>query len=418
MKLTLEQSCPSCGASIIVSEDDRLIRCEYCSTNNYKCGGASGRYSLPYQLPANVEKEELVFAPYLRFKGAVYFVKNEGVQYKLIDTTRRGFENLESVELPVSLGLRPQALKLIPVISSQGGRFMQQTIATRKIFIHAANLIDIFNAKSSANIFHRAFIGETVSRIYQPLYVYKGCYYDAVLGRAIGPCDHLDSLLKSCDNSRSSWEPKFVSTFCPHCGGILEGESDSVVLGCLNCDKRWTEEGGRFKEIPWSVVKAGGTGVTYLPFWVIRTSAEGCDLDNLGDFMRFTNQPISVAERYENAPLRFWIPAFKINPKAFLQISTQLTLSQLKIPLEKSQIKITCHPVTLEKSEAGQAIKSVMASATVSRRKMYPNLKRLAIKSLKTELMYLPFKRKSHDLIQMHTNASVQTAAIRYGRSL
>lgn len=75
MDVTIEQSCPSCGAPIVLSEDDRLIRCTYCDVQNYKISSAGNRYILPTKLPNHIKDDQLIFAPYLRFKGSIFLYR-------------------------------------------------------------------------------------------------------------------------------------------------------------------------------------------------------------------------------------------------------------------------------------------------------------------------------------------------------
>ena len=76
------------------------------------------------------------------------------------------------------------------------------------------------------------------------------------------------------------------------------------------------------------------------------------------------------------------------------------------------------YPVTLDKSEAVQSIKSVLAHLTVGKKKKLHNLSRITINVQSTELLFLPFSKNVHDYIQNQTPTSIQVAAVRYGRSL
>lgn len=418
MELTIEQSCPSCGASIELREEDRLVLCEFCGVHNYKCGDTAGRYVLPYRLPDQISPDEVFFAPYLRFKGAVYYIRGADVKHKLVDTTRAGFGATVSGCFPVSLGLRPQALRLQPVVAGTEGIFLQQSVPTREVFIHAVGVLDIFGEKDAKDTYHRAFIGETLSRIYQPYYIHNDCYYDAVLRKKVGVVSEIKQLLQDTIFSTKAWEPDFISTFCPFCGGRLQGEADSIVLQCKNCRRHWKEEGGRFQEVKWSVGYSGLSTSQYLPFWKIRCTIEGYSLTSYGDLLRFTNQPVVLSRAYDTMPLIFYIPAFKLQPKSFLQVSAQLTRTQPRLPIEKDDAAIKGYPVTLNQDEAVQAIKSVMASITVSRKTRFPLLPSLQVRPAETVLTYLPFEQKSHDFIQPESLASLQTAALKVGRSL
>jgi ribosomal protein S27AE len=415
MDVTIKQSCPSCGASIVLSEDDRLIQCPYCDVHNYKTGSIVSRYVLPAKLPDHLEDKHLLFAPYLRFKGSIFYVQDKEVKYKIVDTTRLGLDNQQ---LPISLGLRPQAMKITPVASSTRGAFLLQSIPTKAVFAHAAMVLDLFKEKNPKTIYHRTFIGETLSRIYQPCYIKDDQLYDAVSNRIIGQRTTLAKDLGKTCSSKVSWEPQFITTACPGCGGLLAGERDSMVLQCGNCQSLWQEHKQKFIPVDWKVVHSDNRNARYLPFWQITFSTTGHTLKSFGDFLRFTNQPLVAMQKYETQPLVFWIPAFKINPKAFLQMSSQLTVAQARIPQGEKRPVTRGYPVTLDSKEAKQAIKTVLAKTTVSHEKRFSLLPKIRLGECRSVLTYLPFAVQAHDLIQEHTCTTIQTAALRHGRAL
>jgi hypothetical protein len=415
MEIKIEQSCPSCGASIIVSEDDRMIQCAFCDVYNYRIGKTGNRYVLPSVLSDQIDANQLIYIPYLRFKGSIFYVRDKEIKYKIVDTTRLALDNKF---LPASLGLRPQAMKIKPVVSSTPGVFMLQSVPTRNVFDHAAMVIDLFNEQSRRETCHQAFIGETISRIYNPCYLKDDQLFDAVNNRAMGQSSIINNHLTQTCSSKVSWEPKFITTICPGCGGLLAGEPDCLVLQCKNCQSLWQEHENKFIPLKWKAVVSEEREAQYLPFWRITFSTSGCVLRTFGDYLRFTNQPLVVLEDYDKQPLVFWIPAFKINPKAFLQLASQLTVAQGRIPPGKSMQLINDYPVTLSQTEAHQAIKSVLAYSTVSKEKKFPLLPRLQVEETHCQLTYLPFIHQTHDLLQEHTLAAVQSAAIRFGRTL
>ncbi len=415
MDVTIEQSCPSCGAAIILNEDDRLIACGFCAVHNYKIGSGPDRFVLPASIPVNIDENQLLFAPYLRFKGSIFYVRDNEVKHKIVDTTRLGLDNQL---LPVSLGLRPQAMRLKPVVSSTRGAFIKQSLPTKSVFAQAAMVVDIFDDASSKTCHHRAFIGETISCIYQPCYIKNDRLIDAVTSEVIGDHRLSDDDLQAGYPSKSSWEPRFIATLCPACGGLLGGERDAIVLQCTNCHSLWQEQDGRFIAVDCTVVPTQKRTARYLPFWQISITTAGYELHSFADFLGFTNQPLVPVPQYRSQPLVFWIPAFKIHPKAFLQLASQLTVAQTRIPEGQNGRVTDDYPVTLDQLEALQAIKSVLAYSTLSKEKRLPMLPQIGLQAKSCQLTYLPFAAKTHDLVQEHTFAAVQTAALRYGRAL
>ena len=415
MELTIEQCCPGCGAAIELHEDDRLVRCSFCEVNNYMLDQGGRRFVLPWSLPHDIDEQDLFFVPYLRFKGAVLYVSGYELKHKFIDTTRLGLENSG---FPVSMRLRPQAMKVKPVVAAMKGRFLDQTVKTESLFSSAVKIAALFSKKKNARLYHRAFIGESLSRIYQPCYIRENKIFDGIDNRLLCRAASFEELEQKSSESSSSWEPKFITTICPGCGGFLEGESDSLVLHCRNCETLWQEESGKFILLNWSVVPSETSGARYLPFWKIIFQTTGVKLKSFGDFLRLTNQPLIVRKEHDDIELTFWLPAFKITPKSFLQAAMQLTVSQLGIPAGWEGELRDIYPVTLSWKEAFQAIKSVLAVSTLSKSNLYPLLPQIKVDSARYSLRYLPFTVHTHDLVQEHTGVSLQTAALKYGRQL
>ncbi len=415
MDVSIEQSCPSCGAGIILSEADRLIKCTFCDVNNYMVGSVAGRFLLPAVPSEHYDERDLFYAPYLRFKGSVFYVQDTEVKYKIVDATRAG---TRGGAFPVSLGLRPQAMKVKSVVSDTAGVFIQQTIKTKTVFADAVKIVDLFSLKKTKSVFHRAFIGETLSRIYQPYYLKNGKVFDAVDGRRVDDGLQIVNLLKKTCSSKVSWEPQFISTHCPDCGGLLDGERDSLVLHCKNCESLWQEENRRFTPVSWAVVESLTPSAVNMPVWRISFKSTTYSLETFGDYLRFTNQPVVVRKEYDSRPLVFLIPAFKINPKLFLRVASHLTVAQPRIPDGKVRSLVNPHPVTLHPKEAVQFLKSVLAATTLNRRKRFPLLPAMNLKATECSLLYLPFDVQSHDLVQQHTQIPINKSAVKYGRSL
>ena len=128
MDLTIHQNCPSCGAGIELHEADRLIRCPYCEVKNFMVTRGPLRFLLPDKAPWHIERSEMFYAPYLRFKGNIYYCKGKYQKYKVVDTTQQG---MNARALPVSLGLRPQAMPVSLVTKEIQGTFLQQTVKAK-----------------------------------------------------------------------------------------------------------------------------------------------------------------------------------------------------------------------------------------------------------------------------------------------
>jgi len=416
MDLTIHQHCPSCGATIVLNEADRLIDCPYCDVENFMVTRGPLRFVLPHRAPDHILPQDMFYAPYLRFKGNVFYCKGKFLKYKVVDTTQQG---MPASALPPSLGLRPQAMPVILVTDKIIGHFLPQTIKAKTLVERAAQLtvIDSENIKSPFS--HRAFIGETVSCIYLPLYIDNGILYDAVTNKVLGRGGSEKNMLARSMRYRSNWAPHFLATVCPHCGDLLTGERDSLILSCYNCHSSWQEQKGGFRQIKWSAVATAYKEMYYLPFWQLTVCAvDGATLDTFADLLQQTNQPLVIQQRHRDRPLVFWIPAFKVRPSTFLRLGKNMTLSQEQIGIGVQEMPKSKHPVTLPRNEAVQALKSVFAGIALNKKKLLPKLSRMHFRPLETELSYLPFFDRGHDFVEEQTGISIAQSVLRFGRKL
>lgn len=416
MDLIVEQSCPGCGAPISLHEDDRLIQCPFCDSHNYMVHHQLPRFALPIRTDRRSASAEIFYLPYLRFKGCLYGCDDRSVRHSLIDTTRLA---APLAHLPPTLGLRPQAMELQPVTCRLPGRFLRQGIKAEVLLKQAIGLTEQLAAERSTTLRHRAFIGETISKVYLPIYASGDTIYDGVTDEPLIEVAVEQITQAAWVKAEPAWEPEFLGTLCPNCGDGLRGSADSLVLGCANCESCWREEGGRFEPVDWERL-AGANSSTYLPFWRLTVTAPQPVLTNLAEFFRWTNQPLVTRDKYAQTPLTIMVPAFKINPARFLTAAKNLTVVQPHLPPGNSSAldwgKV--YPITMPLSEAGQALPAICAAMAVSPGLVMPHLPDLRFTVHRHQLVLLPFAGQGHDFVQEQTGIAIQTAALRYGRSL
>lgn len=417
MDLVIEQKCSSCGAPITLHEADRLIGCPFCGVHNYMVKRGALRFLLPARLPAGIGADDLLYIPYIRFKGCVYQCQDLEVRHAVIDTTRIAIDR-ECFAL--SLGLRPQAMRLLQLTAAAGGCFVQRQLKLERIFAQAVKMTPLFLPEANREVRHRVFIGETLSRVYLPVYRRADAVVDAVTNTEIARDDAgWDELAGNAVRPREEWEPKFLSTLCPRCGALMHGEQDALILHCRNCETMWAEEDGRFAAVDWSRVPARADTDLAVPFWRIhlRQDRDGL-LKTYADFIRLTGQP--VVERAGDAQRRFsfWIPAFKLPPASFLQVAHYLTVAQKRLADGEPGALASAYPVTLCRQEAVEAMKSVLAEATLARKNLFPRLPALDLQAEKVSLVYLPFRDAGHDRVERQTSVVIAAAALKFGRKL
>ncbi|WP_339137201.1 MAG: hypothetical protein WGN25_04265 [Candidatus Electrothrix sp. GW3-4] len=421
MKIQVEQSCPQCGGSVTLSVEDRLLTCPYCQVKSFLQVAGAFRYALPNRVRAE-KQGQILYAPYLRFKGNIFTVSEAGIAYKVLDTTQDG---CPQPGLPPSLGLRPQAMKLVRISQETRGRFLPLAVNLQKVLEKAARIHALSHKESHKEdevLYHRAYIGETLSYIYLPLLPREDGLFDAVLGE---PLAHADPAALQALNStpfRPHWQMQFLATLCPRCGWTLDGEGDCLVLTCSNCDTAWIIGKNGLTQTPCTIFPGPSDTALYLPFWRIRVNLPAVEIQSFADFIRRTNQPLVPRKEWEQQPMQFWIPAFKLRPKIFLRTARQATISQWRLTREGQEKEMrvvpNMYPVTLPLSEARQSLKLILAESATNKRKIYPHLPYVRPEVISTSLVFLPFRDRHHDWVQIPGGTVIAKSVLHFGRAL
>jgi predicted RNA-binding Zn-ribbon protein involved in translation (DUF1610 family) len=409
MSFAVEQECPQCGAPIALEETDHLIICPYCNIKNYLFAQDYFRFVLPPKAP----NRDILYAPYMRFKGEAFLCEGTTIDHSIVDLTYQGSSY---TQLPISLGVRPQAMKMRFVTPDVRGCFLPCSLKPPDVL---ANVGKRTAALAPSNIFHRAYIGEAFSLIFLPLFVQGDRIFDAVINKPIVQLPDDAVFPPPGGNERPSWRITFMATICPHCGGDLEGERDSVVLNCGNCDTAWEAAEGRLIQVDCQVVPGKESELRYLPFWQLRVRDEGLGINTYADFIRITKQPLVMQRAWEDRELSFWIPAFKIQPKVFLRLASLMTiLQQASIKMEERIPRKNLYPVTLPRGEAAQSLKITLANSAMEKRELFPLLPQCDFAIPQSSLIYLPFRSLGPDIIHEETGISINKNTLKYGRYL
>ena len=109
--LLIEHQCPQCGAPATLEETDHLFSCEFCRVKSYLLSRVF-RYVLPHNAPSN---KELVFLPYWRFKGMLFFCISNGIKQKIVDVSQQG---ISSPLFPPSLSCDLHKNETLPMCRS------------------------------------------------------------------------------------------------------------------------------------------------------------------------------------------------------------------------------------------------------------------------------------------------------------
>lgn len=401
----IEHQCPQCGAPVILEETHTILLCPYCRTRLYLQPGDHFRYCIP--APGGGPDEPL-YIPYWRFRGLCFTARELKLSGRFIDF------NLRSVVMdgmPESLGVRPQAMKLRFVSPATRGHFLPVRLTLADTMRRIAEL----NAAPGS---HHVFIGEIASLIYTPVVIRGSTLFDAILGRPLaklGP-----TILQAINDTKDKavWQLKFIPTLCPNCSWDMEGEKETLVLLCRNCDSAWRSSGARMERVPFAVMECRDANPVYLPFWRMKATIDGIRLNSFADMIRLANLPIAVNRRHEERELNFWSPAFKINPAVFQRWARQMTVFQPEGSASESLPRGVYHPVTLPVSEAAEGIVLTIADVINEKRGFFPTLPHLKTTLAESLLVYHPFIMVRNELVHATMKVAIDRQSLAFGTGL
>jgi len=414
MEILVQQPCPQCSGAVTLSASARLLVCPYCGVKNFLQTRGPFRYTLPDRV-VDDQQDQRLYAPYLRFKGTVFLITEKGISHRIVDTTRNGFP---LPGLAPSLGVRPQAMKLVRLHRKTRGRFLRLSVKA-KVLLEQATRLDNLVAKNGSELLHRAYIGEHISFIYLPLVRKDTMLLDAVIDKPLVSLDQPGLLPLQGTPFNPRWQMNFLPTLCPRCGWSLDGEGDCLVLTCSNCKTAWQAGHKGLERISCTIIPGRETTALYLGFWKIRVQFPSLGLKSFADFIQLTNQPLVPRREWHDQALYFWIPAFKLRPKSFLRAGRQATVNQWRLAREKElEILPNLYPVTLPSTEARQALKITLAASAISRKKVFPYLHKAHPEPGSSKLVFLPCIDRYHDWVQPDTGIVLAKKILGFGRKL
>ncbi len=407
MDLTVLQECPQCGGEVELAETDRLLSCPYCRTRNVLARGTA-RFTLPHiHRPGR-----LLHVPYLRCKGSVFSCHLNGIHHRVVDTT---VATVPINVLPPTLGYRPQAMKMHYASDNLDTTYLRNKLSIKEALTRAEARHQ--STAKNATPLHQEWIGETISLIYLPLIVHEDSVFDGVTGDPLATLPNSSDIFGPVSLPSLDWQIRLLPTICPNCGWDLRCEQESIVLLCPHCDTAWQEAHGTLTGVPFETVPAQGEDAIHLPFWRLEVDFEGIDIHSLADFIRLTNIPRAIQPEWEDIKMAFYCPAFKIRPKIFLRIASQLTAAQLPASGDTT-IPASCTPVSLEASEAEESIKLILASAAIAKRNILPRLPHTSVTIRRNQLLFLPFFDNGYELCQEEMKVVINKQILQLGKKL
>jgi DNA-directed RNA polymerase subunit RPC12/RpoP len=389
----IELQCSQCGAPISLEETDRLLTCSYCHVKLYLWTPSQFCYCLP---ALKASSENLIFIPYWRFKGVAYSVIPFEVRHRILDATLLASSHRM---LPVTLGIKPQALKLRFATGEIQGTFIKPQMSLQEAVMLIQKQFQVLEGSLlNQPPFHREFIGELGSLVFFPVFVRNGAIVDGILGKAIGP--EKDLVLDEAPSGiPEHWQIRPMSTLCPNCGNPLKGGRESILLFCTICHVAWNPSSGRLVASKFEVVPGKQDSSVYLPFWRMRVTVKGITLKSYADLARVANLPKMIHSEWEGQEVYFWIPAFRVHPSLFLRLSKQMTLFQ---PAEKTEVALPnahLHPVTFSEESAAASLKMHLANLLTKKKDIFPKFDEITIEPVESTLVFIPFTSIGCELV-------------------
>ena len=205
----------------------------------------------------------------------------------------------------------------------------------------------------------------------------------------------------SPDTGFSTDTLRFRPLSCPNCGSKLPVEPAFRIFSCSICHRVWQIEGDDFEGIPYRLAVPPGkpdasSAVRYLPFWVFLAQVhfEGKIIANKLDLSRIAPMGRILAEEEKAAPLRFFIPAFKVRD---LSVANRLSASFTRMQpcfQTREPVEEVLHPGgVLDRDEAADfAHLALVSIAPKGNPKLVERVVQAELSLSPGELVFFPFR--------------------------
>ncbi len=408
--LRLELQCPQCGAPLTLQETERLLRCSFCRVRHI----VSAHPHACLYLPPRYGREKPIYVPYWRFKGAAFALDRGRLAHRLVDATRVAHP---ADNLPFSLGLRVQTQTLRFVEPKTEGSFLAPHVSRREIVeAMSSRLLGLESSLERRGLL-QTYVGEVASLVFAPLAMEEGAVFDGLSGKRLSGLQ--PQALQSAEQAESISYPEFLPALCPYCGWDLAGARDSLVQFCSGCNRVWAARGGKLAEARVRFLPPRGKEKPlYLPFWELEIQGEKLGLQRRAELLRLANDVQAVGPQPKDEPAACRIPAFKIRPRLFLRLASQMTLAPGFDELANTPQRGKYYPVTLPRDEAMEALTPVLARLAADKESVFPLLAQESFQLGSCRLLFIPFQRQHSDYVQPRLNIGLPGKALFFARSL
>ena len=115
----VQHQCPQCGAAIEFAETDHLLICPFCDVRNFMWTPHYLRFVFHPQV-TDGPADRVVYAPYLHFKGNVFFTRGPKLERKVLEFTSLGLASkataITRTSTPNAATLTAVAMKAVIVV--------------------------------------------------------------------------------------------------------------------------------------------------------------------------------------------------------------------------------------------------------------------------------------------------------------
>ncbi len=413
--------CPQCGGEVTIEVGDPVLSCGYCRTNLYIAPDGP----LTYRLPVAPEHEdaakagELFHLPYWRLRGISYRVAGSPprVEGGLLDITAPA---TDFIPLGSNLGIRPQAARMI--LSPSLPDAIEPTLKPERVAFAESG--ETF-FKERGELFSR-LIGEVKIVIQAPHmlldtpegWVLREAFPD---GRDISMTEEVASQLKKeVERPKQARDWTFLPLTCPNCAHGLAPAAGAVALLCTACRTAWFFQGRSFKRVPFVVMGHMEDGDRLFPFWNILFTAEGVNIVNRSDLIRWSIPYRPVPKGWEEETPALFIPGFKLSPNTFMRVSKAMTLLMDEPSHEELPVRafVEAEPVRLPLMEAVEALKLSLAYMSVAKGKDVPDLAVIEPKVSGARLAFIPFSLVRNEWLHKPSGQAISAASVRHGSAI
>jgi len=400
----ITHQCPQCGAPVELQETDRIFSCPFCRVRLFIHAEGPFRYRLK---PRFEHPGTLIYVPYWRFRGNAYVLTEQDMQHRILDSSLLATGN---PVLPHSLGLRTQAMELTFVEPNTTGLYLSPTLDNGAFKAQLLKSVPGLESRTGPRL--TACVGDTLSLIYQPVYQTDELL-DAITGQTLGPANIDVTGLEEAGSHLH-----FISTLCPQCGWDLQGDRQSMVQICPHCDTAWEPGPQGPRQIVPHFLSTESQPTIYLPFWNLRFRSKGFRLQTWADLIRLTNLPRAIMPWMESTAFTFRVPAFKIRPELFLNLSARISLVQPEATPDETLPKAPLHPVTLPAKEAFQALPVALGRLAPARKNLFPKIQGGSFGPVDARIEYVPFVEETEEYVQPEMNLAIQKNALHWSTTL